>query len=182
MQVNIGCLLFSQGKFPEAMDAYEQAMAIHIKALGPMDAKAAMSMMGVAMVLQGMGQLDKALEKYGEAIQIQEKTLGVGDKRVADSKNKCALLIELVMAGRPCHRCSSNSAIQWQVDSVPIDDVCVRACRGGGGADPRTSAGLCLCSMAIILRKQGKLAQALQVITHCQTTAARTHISFFAAI
>ena len=86
VQVNIGTVLRSQGKFANAQEMYEQATAINEKTRGPEHPDTASSISGSALVLKDMGQLDAAFGKYNQALRIQEKTLGCKHPEVAETK------------------------------------------------------------------------------------------------
>ena len=88
-KMNIGSVLYGQGKFPEAMQMYEQSAEAQERQLGE-HLDTALSMIGVALVLNQMGKLDEALAKYSEVLRIQQKVLGCEHLLVADTKHKCA--------------------------------------------------------------------------------------------
>ena len=73
----------SLGDYPKALELYEQALQIQLKALGPNHASVATTYNNMAVVHNNLGDYPKALELYEQALQIQLKALGPNHAEVA---------------------------------------------------------------------------------------------------
>jgi serine/threonine-protein kinase len=91
---NQGSVLFRQGKYPEAREKHERALAIRIKALGPEHPDAASSLTNVANTFVMMGKYPEAQEKYERALAIRIKALGPDHPIVCNSLNNLGVVLK----------------------------------------------------------------------------------------
>jgi len=71
-----GSALFERGKYREALQLYEQALAIQEKALGPQHLETANILHSIAAIHGFTGQYIKALQLFERSFAIHDKTLG----------------------------------------------------------------------------------------------------------
>ena len=67
---------YKQGKLTEAMDLYQEALGMRLRALGKDHADVSIAYNNVAMVHTDQGQLGKAAMMHQKALKIQLKSLG----------------------------------------------------------------------------------------------------------
>jgi tetratricopeptide (TPR) repeat protein len=83
VETNIGGLANLQGKFPEALRAFQRALAIAEKALRPDDPDVARPLGNLAMALSDNGRPAEALAQNQRALDIFRKAYGPGHPEVA---------------------------------------------------------------------------------------------------
>eukprot|EP00729_Bicosta_minor_P033047 gene33047-biopygen7888 len=76
-----------QGKSDEAMEMYQKALAIRIKALGPDHPSTADTYYNMALLAENQGQLAKALELFTSSFKCSNASLGADHQYTLDAKN-----------------------------------------------------------------------------------------------
>lgn len=88
----LGYVLYRQGRYREAREPWERALAIQEEVQGPEHPHVATSLNDMARLNQAQGELDAARPLYERALAIREKVLGPEHSRTATSLNNLARL------------------------------------------------------------------------------------------
>jgi tetratricopeptide (TPR) repeat protein len=76
-------VLSQQGKFAQAVEKYERAIALKVRAHGEESVHVCISLSGLCDAYLGLGQLDKALEQGNRMLDIAKKINSPEQKRIA---------------------------------------------------------------------------------------------------
>ena len=87
---NIAIVYNYQGKYDQALEYYQKALAIRLKKLGADHPNVADYYNNIAIVYNNQGKHDQALEYYQKALAIYLKKLGVNHPNVASCYNNIA--------------------------------------------------------------------------------------------
>lgn len=90
---NVGAALRSLGRFDQALEAYEKAVEIDRKVLGPDHIDVAKGEYGQAMALDRMGKFDQALALYSDVLRIQW-SCGGERQAIASTLNNVGVVLE----------------------------------------------------------------------------------------
>ncbi|HTL54058.1 MAG TPA: serine/threonine-protein kinase [Candidatus Limnocylindrales bacterium] len=89
---DLGLVLMTQHKLPEAEQAHAQALAIRQRLLGQENADTATSLNDVAAVYRDQGKLLQAEEMAGQALRIRQQLVGPEHLDVADSWRNLSII------------------------------------------------------------------------------------------
>jgi tetratricopeptide (TPR) repeat protein len=180
----------SLGKYAEAADLYQRALAIREKVLGPSHPDVAKSLNNLAFVYHSQGKYAEAAELHQRALAIREKVLGPDHPDVAESLHDLAIEYRLqgkyaeaaelhqralairekaLGPGHPDVATSFNNlaiAYQSQGKYAEAEDLLQRALaidEKALGPDHRDVAGN-LIALANVYKKQGKYAEAADLL------------------
>jgi eukaryotic-like serine/threonine-protein kinase len=90
---NEGDLLWTEGKYEEALAEHRHALSIRERVLGPDHAEVAQSHNSIGIVLDDEGKYDEALAEYRRALAMRERILGAEHPDVAGSHNNIGLAL-----------------------------------------------------------------------------------------
>jgi tetratricopeptide (TPR) repeat protein/predicted Ser/Thr protein kinase len=76
LQISLGNIYSAKGRLADARAAYQKALELREKELGPADASLGQPLMGLAMVLEEEQRYDEAVATYQRALSLQEQSLG----------------------------------------------------------------------------------------------------------
>ncbi len=76
LQISLGNIYAATGHVADARTAYQKALELREKELGPEDPNLGQPLMGLAMVLEEERRFDEAIATYQRALSLQEKALG----------------------------------------------------------------------------------------------------------
>ncbi|MBS2037315.1 tetratricopeptide repeat protein [bacterium] len=79
----LGVIQASQGHWTEALDYYDQALAIQEQSLGRESVEASLTLCNLASLATSRGEREQAQELYREALAIREKLLGLNHPDLA---------------------------------------------------------------------------------------------------
>eukprot|EP00729_Bicosta_minor_P020191 gene20191-biopygen3532 len=144
---NMAIVLEKQGKLDEAMEMYQKALAITIKALGPNHSSVGGTYNNMAVVLESQGKLDEAMEMYQKALAITIKALGPDHSDVGATYNNMASVLE--------SQGKLDEAMEMYQKALAIR---IKAL----GPD-HSSVGDTYNNMASVLKRQGKLDEAMEM-------------------
>ena len=71
------------GRFPEAMDSYEEALHIYQRTLGDSHVDIAITLSNIGQIYRHWGQYDMAMGMYQHALRVMEASLGESHRNVA---------------------------------------------------------------------------------------------------
>ena len=80
----MGAVLDSQGKFPEALEVHNKALAIYLKIHGHMHPDVASTQDNIGLVLMQQGKFPEALEMHNKALKTRIEKFGPVHPQVAD--------------------------------------------------------------------------------------------------
>jgi hypothetical protein len=89
---NLGIVYADEGKYPQAEQAYDRALAIKEKSLGPEHPNVATTLIGLGIVYWRDGRYPQAEQAYDHALAIEEKTLGPEHPYVAQTLGNLGFL------------------------------------------------------------------------------------------
>ncbi|MEW5743461.1 MAG: tetratricopeptide repeat protein [Myxococcota bacterium] len=89
-----GVIFRAQGRYADALERQDAALALLVKAVGPDHPLVANAHNNRGLVLWQLGRLDEALTTHQRALAIREKQLGAMHPDVAGSLNNIALVYE----------------------------------------------------------------------------------------
>jgi serine/threonine protein kinase/tetratricopeptide (TPR) repeat protein len=90
---NLAMLYASLGRPGEALEAFEQAVAIKARALGPVHVDVAISEANAAFALFTLGRTDEALRRNQRALEVFAQTIGLEHPRAAFALGNAAELL-----------------------------------------------------------------------------------------
>ncbi len=91
---NVGSVLVKQGKFDEALEHYQRALAIDERVLGSGDLGLARTLKGLGGVLAEQGKYREALEQYRRALALYEQALGPQHPSLASVLNRIGIVFD----------------------------------------------------------------------------------------
>jgi serine/threonine-protein kinase len=88
-----GTLLYRAGRYGEARERLEEAVALKQRAFGPGHLELASTLNNLGIVLQVLGRDEEALERHSRALALRRAALGPEHPDVAVSHNNLAILL-----------------------------------------------------------------------------------------
>jgi formylglycine-generating enzyme required for sulfatase activity/CHAT domain-containing protein/Tfp pilus assembly protein PilF len=92
---NLGNIYSSQGKYNDAEQMYQRALAIYEKAVGTNDPRLGQTLNNLAVLYRRKGDYVHAEQLYRRALAIREKSLGPDHLEVAQTLNNLAFLLNV---------------------------------------------------------------------------------------
>lgn len=89
---NMGIVQFCQGRYQKALSAYQQALDIRNKILGPNHPDLAASYNNMGIVYRRQGKYSQALQAYTKTLSIEEKALGPKHPNVGGTLNNMGIV------------------------------------------------------------------------------------------
>ncbi|KAF8467212.1 hypothetical protein BDZ91DRAFT_762700 [Kalaharituber pfeilii] len=144
---NIAVVYEQQGKYSQALELYQRALAGYEKSLGVDHPSTLRTVNNMAVVYENQGKYSQALELYQRALAGREKSLGVDHPSTLNTVNNMAVVYE--QQGK-------------YSQALELYQRALAGCEKSLGVDHPSTLNT-VNNMAVVYEQQGKYSQALEM-------------------